>query len=273
MRSPLISVIMPTLNSVNDLHRSLGSLIAQSWRSFEVLIIDGGSEDATVSLASQLLKVADLQHRIETVDGSSIYGAINHGIKAASGDWIYVLGSDDMLLNARVFEDLAPLLRQAQPGVWVVHGDVWIEEPGYRYGQKWDLPRFLDRNISHQSAFYRRKPIQALGIEYNESYRIYADWDYNIRLLAHGGYCYVPLPVASYACTGTSSRAVDERFLADKDRNAMRYFGWRAWWLMPPHRFALAWGDRPTAANRAMLLANRLVWLMRRQWQKLAARS
>lgn len=273
MRSPLISVIMPTLNSAKDLDRSLGSLIAQTGRFFEVLIIDGGSTDATVSRASQLLKDADLQHRIEMVEGSSIYGAINYGINVASGDWIYVLGSDDMLLNPRVFENLAPWLRQAKSGVWVVHGDVWIEEPGYRYGQEWDLPRFLERNISHQSAFYRRQTIQDLEIEYNESYRIYADWDYNIRLLAHGRYCYVPLPIASYACTGTSSHRVDERFLADKDRNAMRYFGWRAWLLMPPHRLALACGDRSSAANRALLLANRLLWLMRRQWHKLSARG
>lgn len=85
-------------------------LIAQNWRSFEVLLIDGDCADVMVSLARSLLEDAGLPHRIEIVERSSIYGAINHGIKAASGDWIYVLGPDGMLLSASVFEDLAPLL-------------------------------------------------------------------------------------------------------------------------------------------------------------------
>jgi len=265
--SPLITVVMPVLNAARFLPRSLGSLAEQQWRQFEVVLVDGGSEDGTVELATRMLTAASIPHRIDVVPRSGIYDAMNHGVEVAQGDWIYVMGSDDKLLASDVFEAMAPSLQQVRPDVLVVHGDVWIEEPGYRYGQKWDLRRLLDRNISHQSAFYRRCKIRSLGIEYNPRYSLYADWDYNLRLLSLGRFCYVPLPVASYACTGASSQRVDERFLAEKEANALRYFGWRACFLLPPYRFALGCGRRPGPLLAFRLMVNRLVWFLQRPWR------
>ena len=142
---PLITVVMPVLNAARFLPRSLGSLAEQQWRQFEVVLVDGGSEDGTVELATRMLTAASIPHRIDEVPRSGIYDAMNHGVDVAQGDWIYVMGSDDKLLASDVFEAMAPSLQQARPDVLVVHGDVWIEDPGYRYGQKWDLRRLLDR--------------------------------------------------------------------------------------------------------------------------------
>jgi len=262
---PLISVVMATLNAAKDLPASLGSLAVQCSRHFEVVVVDGGSADQTTQVAASLLEEARIPHRIVRLPGSSIYGAINRGVREAEGEWIYVMGADDRVVTADVFASIAPTLMKAKPRTLVVHGDVWIEDPGYRYGQPWDLPRFLDRNISHQSAFYRRKPIGLLGIAYNENYPLYADWDYNLRLFASGKFLYVPLLVASYACTGASSQRQDEVFLADKETNAQQYFGWRSIFLMPPHRFSMARGARTTGfLSRAQFLLNRSVWALKR---------
>jgi len=267
---PLITVVMPVLNAARFLPRSLGSLAEQQWRQFEVVLVDGGSEDGTVQLAAKILTAASIVHRIDVVLHSGIYDAMNHGVDVAKGDWIYVMGSDDKLLASDVFEAMAPILHQARPDVLVLHGDVWIEDPGYRYGQAWDLARFLDRNISHQSAFYRRKVIDSLQIKYNTRYTLYADWDYNLKLLSKGRFQYVPLPVASYACTGASSQRVDECFLAEKEMNALQYFGWRACFLIPPYRFALGCGKRPGLWRAMQLQANRLIWILKRFREKTA---
>jgi glycosyltransferase involved in cell wall biosynthesis len=261
---PLITVVMPVLNAARFLPRSLGSLAEQQWRQFEVVLVDGGSEDGTVQLAAKILTAASIVHRIDVVLHSGIYEAMNHGVDVAKGDWIYVMGSDDKLLASDVFEAMAPILHQARPDVLVLHGDVWIEDPGYRYGQAWDLARFLDRNISHQSAFYRRKAIDSLQIKYNTRYTLYADWDYNLKLLSKGRFQYVPLLVASYACTGASSQRVDECFLAEKEMNALQYFGWRACFLIPPYRFALGCGQRPSLGRAMQLQANRMIWILKR---------
>lgn len=262
--SPLITVVMATLNAAEHLPRSLGSLAGQELRDFEVVLVDGGSRDHTCEVAAELLERAQLAHRMVVLEGSGIYGAINRGVAEARGDWLYVMGADDCLTDGDVLASLVPHLRQAEPQVLVVHGDVWIEDPGYRYGQAWDLPRFLDRNISHQSAFYRRSAIQKLGIEYNEDYLLYADWDYNLRLFARGNFQHVPLLVASYGCAGASSRRRDSRFMVDKEANVRRYLGWRSIVLMPPHRFAMARGQLPGLLFRVQLLLNRFLWAAKR---------
>jgi glycosyltransferase involved in cell wall biosynthesis len=261
---PMISVVMPLLNAARHLQRSLGSLAEQRCRHFEVVLVDGGSSDGTLALGTALLSAASICHRIKLLPGSSIYEAMNCGVELAVGDWTYFMGSDDRLLADDVFERIMPYLHDAQPGILVLHGDVWIEDPGYRYGQRWDLPRLLDRNISHQSAFYRRKAINSLQIKYNTRYVLYADWDYNLKLLSKGQFQYVPLPVASYACTGASSQRVDECFLAEMEMNALQYFGWRACFLIPPYRFALGCGQRPSLGRAMQLQANRLIWILKR---------
>jgi glycosyltransferase involved in cell wall biosynthesis len=267
---PLISVVMPLLNAARYLERSLGSLAEQTCNDFEIILVDGGSNDGTVALAAELLQAYSISHRIKLLPGSSIYEAMNCGVDLAEGDWTYFMGSDDRLLAADVFAGFGPILRAAQPDVLVLHGDVWIEEPGYRYGQCWDLPRLLDRNISHQSAFYRRNAINSLRISYNTRYTLYADWDYNLKLFSKGRFQYVPLPVASYACTGASSQRVDECFLAEKEMNALQYFGWRACILIPPYRFALGCGERPGRRRTVQLQVNRLIWILKSRWQKSA---
>ncbi|MEB3333464.1 MAG: glycosyltransferase [Cyanobacteriota bacterium] len=261
---PLISVVMATLNAEVDLPISLGSLACQRSRDFEVVLVDGGSTDETCGAAQKLLEMANIRHRLIVLPGSGIYGALNHGVKAARGDWIYVMGADDQIISGDVFAHLVPSLLSATPHTLVVHGDVWIEDPGYRYGQPWDLPRFLDRNISHQSAFYRRRKIESLGIRYNEKYTLYADWDYNINLFSRGKFYYLPLLIASYACSGASSQRVDALFLAEKEWNARQYFGWRSLVLMPPHRFSMAAGPAPGLLFRVQLLLNRCIWSLKR---------
>ena len=265
---PLISVVMPLLNAARHLPRSLGSLAEQHWNRFEIVLVDGGSNDETVALATRLLSEAAISHCVAVEKGSGIYEAMNHGVALARGDWLYVMGADDCLISADAFAAMASCLQAVGQDVLVVHGDVWIEDPGYRYGQSWDLPRFMERNLSHQSAFYRRSRMLELGIAYNPRYALYADWDYNIRLFAKGRFQYVPVPVASYACTGASSQRVDEPFLAEKERNALRYFGWRACWLLPPHRFVLGCGSNPSPGLALQLLLNRLIWIVRRCWRQ-----
>lgn len=262
--SPLITVVMATLNAAKDLPRSLGSLAEQQWRDFEVVLVDGGSTDQTCQQAAKLLEQATIPHRVVVVPGSGIYAAINHGVRLAAGEWVYVMGADDRLMEAGVFASLAPHLRAATPRTLVVHGDVWIEQPGYRYGQPWDLARFLDRNLSHQSAFYRRRTIAKLAISYDERYSLYADWDYNLKLSARGRFQYVPLLIASYACSGASSQRQDPVFLAEKERNAWRYFGWRSIYLMPPHHLATLRADHLGLLFHLQFLLNRLIWALKR---------
>ena len=74
---PLISVVMPLLNAAMHLQRSLGSLAKQQYSHFEVILVDGGSHDGTLTLGAELLSAASIAHRVKSLPDSSIYEAMN----------------------------------------------------------------------------------------------------------------------------------------------------------------------------------------------------
>lgn len=234
---PLISIIIPTLNCRQPIDTLLDSILSQSFTDVEVILADGGSSDGTLPHAIERLQVAGLPVKAILSPGSSIYASMNEALLLACGTWIYFIGSDDHLYGPDSLERIAPYLRTSRADV--VHGDAWIEDPGYLYGGEFPLHRLIYRNFSHQCAFYRLAAFRRHGLALNEAYPVLADWDCNLRLLSLGRFEYVPVPVASFGCEGLSSRVKDEKFMEQKEENAMRYFGLRAYWLLPLDRLAL----------------------------------
>src|SRR6266700_791612 len=87
-----IAVIIPVLNAARSVHEALQSLAAQTLR-FEATLIDGGSSDETVAIASAFPDV-----NVISAPGTSIYEAINRGIEAARAPAICLLNADDAML-------------------------------------------------------------------------------------------------------------------------------------------------------------------------------
>lgn len=252
----LISIVMPTLNCASILPQSLGSIAIQKRRDFEVIIVDGGSIDGTVAEALRLLQPSGIECRVIIAPRTGIYAAMNLGMTIARGVWLYFLGSDDRLFSSEVFERMAPILLASKANL--VHGEAWIQRPGYFYGGGFPLQRLIERNISHQSIFYRLRTLRDKKIVYNERYQIYADWDLNLKLLAKGAFQSVPEPIAIYACDGFSAGRVDHLFMHEKEANALDYFGLRAFLTLSPDRLALAARVRPSFRNSLGLILSRM---------------
>lgn len=263
-KSPLISIIIPTLNCQDIIHLSLGSIAEQSFRSIEVIISDGGSSDQTVSYSMEQLTKACIDVSVILSPGSSIYHAINLGINVAQGEWLYVLGSDDRLCDANVLQVVSQHLKSTSAGV--VYGDAWFERaPGFLYGGVFWLNRLNVLNICHQSIFYRSSAVRKVGIVYDESYKILADWDYNLKLFARLRFEHISLPIAKYACYGISDSKKDDAFLDDLQGRIIDYFGLRAFWLLTPDWLSIGVARRPKLKWKALLLLNRLTYMAGRK--------
>src|SRR5581483_3718628 len=111
-RAPLITVIVPAFNARATLGRCLDSVLAQSLAAVEVLVIDGGSTDGSVPLLQEY--GARLSYWVSEPD-RGIYHALNKGLARARGDWIYILGADDWLWDADVFNRATLHLARAHP--------------------------------------------------------------------------------------------------------------------------------------------------------------
>jgi glycosyltransferase involved in cell wall biosynthesis len=116
-----ISVILPTYNRVEYLPRALDSVLAQDLVPAEILVIDDGSTDDT----SQLIRTRYPDCRYLYQPNHGVSSARNQGIKAARGDWIALLDSDDVWMPNKLEQQAQAL--QANPGYRLCHSDeIWI---------------------------------------------------------------------------------------------------------------------------------------------------
>lgn len=127
---PLVSVIIPTFNRAAMVAEAVASVEAQTFRDFEILVVDDGSTDATLKTLAPL-KGAKVLHR-----GSrgGVAAARNWGAAAARGEWLAFLDSDDLWLPNKLARQMTYL--EATPGLrlcqtdetWVRHG-VRVNKP------------------------------------------------------------------------------------------------------------------------------------------------
>lgn len=96
-RNPFFSIIIPTLNEERDLPKLLQDLTDQTYSNFEVIHVDGHSEDKTVTKAAKFAKKIDLQTL--TVDKRNVSYQRNFGAKKARGEWIIFMDADNRLPN------------------------------------------------------------------------------------------------------------------------------------------------------------------------------
>ena len=94
-----VSIITVCYNSINTIKDTIESVIGQDYPFIEYIIIDGGSNDGTVSLVKKYDKYVN--HFISEND-LGMYDAINKGINISTGDLIGVLHSDDIFSSSKI---------------------------------------------------------------------------------------------------------------------------------------------------------------------------
>ena len=99
MQSPQISVIMPTWNAEPFLAAAVESILSQTFRDFELLVLDGGSTDRSLEILSGY---RDSRLRVLTAPAAGILAALNFGIEQARAPWIARQDADDISLPQRL---------------------------------------------------------------------------------------------------------------------------------------------------------------------------
>ncbi|MCC8194941.1 MAG: glycosyltransferase, partial [Deltaproteobacteria bacterium] len=118
--TPFFTIVTATYNAAEVLSGLLDSLTAQTCQSFEVLIQDGGSSDATVEIIAGYKDRLNVRWASEKDSG--IYDAWNKALPAARGEWILFLGADDRLDAPDVLERCFGVMRDLPCGVLYAGG-------------------------------------------------------------------------------------------------------------------------------------------------------
>jgi glycosyltransferase involved in cell wall biosynthesis len=113
----MISVIMPTYNRENFVAEAIESILNQTFRDFELIVIDDGSTDRTVPI---IQKYADIDDRIKIIQNEhkGVAAARNAGLQTAQYDWIALLDSDDVALPTRLERQMEAINSDAEVIVW-----------------------------------------------------------------------------------------------------------------------------------------------------------
>lgn len=205
----MISIIIPTYNSAKTINRCLDSIGAQTYKDYEVLVMDGCSKDETIEI---IKSYPDERIKIASEPDKGIYDAMNKGILKSKEEWLYFLGSDDYLFAPDVLEKVAAEL---SPKYMIVYGDVESTHLQPEYKGEWK-ETMMYYNRCHQAIFYHRSLFEKYGL-YNTSYRIFADHIFN--LLCFWKYSvpakYLDLIIAHYSEGGASERYDDLAFYRD----------------------------------------------------------
>ena len=209
--APLFSIIVPTLNVEPTIKACLASIAAQTLADFEVVLVDGGSTDKTLEIVSAHEPVLGQRMAVHRGTDSGVYDAMNRGVGRASGEWLLFLGADDTLAHSATLAAVAAFIRGSGT-CHLVYGDVVMRSTSARSGGVFDADRLLfEKNLCHQAVFYRRGLFASIG-PYNLRYRIWADWDFNIRCFANPALVarHMDVVVANYNDQGGLSTQEDE---------------------------------------------------------------
>jgi glycosyltransferase involved in cell wall biosynthesis len=182
-----ISIITVTFNVIDTIEETILSVINQNDTNFEYIIIDGGSTDGTLDIIEKYQDDIAYWH---SKPDNGIYDAMNKGVRVSNGNFINFLGGDDVFINNNVLSKVRLFLQDAKK---IYYGNVLFKKRNVIYDGQFNSFKIVTRNISHQSIFYPTKVFEEFT--FNTSYKIYADYDLNLKLYNHSLFSFKFIPV------------------------------------------------------------------------------
>jgi glycosyltransferase involved in cell wall biosynthesis len=211
-----ISIGIVVYNGAEHISRALKSIVGQPYKNIELIVVDGGSTDGTLSVLREYSKYISV---LVSETDKGIYDAMNKVCLLANGDWLIFLGCDDVLLDT--LNNIAN--RMSEPDT-VYYGDVILRSSGKIYGGKFSKRRLGKTNFCHQAVFY---PISVYKkYSYSPDYKFLADYDYNIKLVVNGiPFYYLGEVISVFNDRGRSFEFGDADFARDKIKLIRTSFG------------------------------------------------
>lgn len=183
----MISIITATFNSAKTLKDTIQSVLRQTNKDFEYLIIDGGSTDETIDIVKSY--ESEFSGRLKWVSekDEGIYDAMNKGIKMASGDVVGILNSDDYFTSDDILQTVADAFKCQE--IDAIYGDIHFIRDGNPqkciryYSSRMFRPFWLRFGFmpAHPSFYCKREVFEKAGL-YSLDYKIGADYEMMVRL-------------------------------------------------------------------------------------------
>lgn len=208
------SIITINFNDKVGLEKTLDSISNQTFKNFELIVIDGGSVDGSLEIIEKHAKI--ITNWVSEKD-NGIYDAMNKGILKAKGEYLFFLNSGDRLWQSSTLDQVCSLNKTED----LVYGNYLI----YNDPKSYKSPMFIKFSdywyksvFCHQTVFIKKSLFEQYGL-YNASLKVVADWEFFVRciFLYQVSYRYIDVDIAETDITGLSS-TIEGQKIAREER-------------------------------------------------------
>jgi len=215
-----LSIITVNRNNAAGLDQTIQSVIKQTFRDFEYIIIDGASTDQSVEVIKKYS--ANISYWVSEKD-SGIYNAMNKGIRRASGEYLFFLNSGDYLVDNDSLQKVFSLDYSED----LLYGDLFFKKGEVTYRK--NSPRMLSASfllygtLPHPATFIKRKLFEIIG-EYDEGIKISADHDFFQKAILKLSctYRHIDEPISVFLLDGISNDITNRDLIRKEHHNSFK---------------------------------------------------
>ena len=199
--NPLVTVLMPVYNGEKYLKEAIESILNQTFRNFEFLIIDDGSTDNSVKIIQSF---NDLRIRlIRNESNIGLIKTLNKGLKLSNGKYIARMDCDDVSLPKRLSAQVNFMEKHPEIGVC----GSWVKIIGLekkfinKYPQKHEEARaylLFNTPFAHPAVIIRKEILEKYKLEYDENYKHADDYEFWSRIINHTKISNIPKVLLHY---------------------------------------------------------------------------
>lgn len=199
-----VSIITPCFNSESSIRDTIESVLYQTYRNIEYIIVDGASTDSTTEIIEEYVPLFQGRLRYVSEPDKGIYNAMNKGIKMSHGQLIGIINSDDYYETDAVEK----MVRHYNKGEYqVLYGYMRVmSHDRIRYICKDSHKQLLKSMIPHPTCFISRNIYSDFGL-YLERFRLVADYELMLRINKTGriNFQCIPEIITNYREGGASA--------------------------------------------------------------------
>lgn len=224
-----LSIITINYNNVEGLRHTLDSVAAQTYHDIEHVIVDAASTDGSVDVIKEYADKANYPVIWSSKKDKGIYDGMNSGIKKATGDYIQILNSGDILTSGDVTARMIAALndemsrdKSLNDGVPILYGNMIKKD--YATGEvtgkseeiEYSLRQYYSATLNHDCCYIRRDLFETYGL-YDENLKIVSDWKWFLQVIGFGKVqpIYVDIDVTIFDASGISESNLE---LREKER-------------------------------------------------------
>ena len=182
MKKPLVSVIIPCYNYAKFLEQCVDSVVNQTYKNLEVIVINDGSTDNTDKVAKGLRDKYSIKYIKQQNQG--IVTVRNKAVKVANGEYIIQLDADDYLDSNYIEKTLDTAVKTGADIVYTNHKTFGAEEQTSNFPD-FNIEILKNSNFIHISALLKKESIKKYAFDEKLANKTHEDWDYFLNLCSH----------------------------------------------------------------------------------------